>query len=90
MLKKTLIALGLMAATTLSGCVVAVPPPGVVVGPAYPAYPAYCDSAAVVAPAPVPVPVPVPVPLFGFWGGWWHHGYYGHGYYGRGYYGHWR
>jgi hypothetical protein len=64
MLKKTLITLGLLAATTLSGCVVYSPPP-----PRY---------GYVYAPGPVVV-APV-VPVFGFWGGYWRGGgYYGHG-----------
>jgi hypothetical protein len=78
MIKKTLIGLGLLVATTLSGCVVAVPRPGVVYGPVYAE--GY-DDAVVVA--------PVPTPFFGYWG-W---GWYGHGYGRGGYYhgrGHWR
>ncbi len=79
MIKKTLIGFGLLVATTLSGCVVAVPRPGV----AYGYRGGYCDDAVVVAPVPVPVP-------FGFWGGGWYgRGYYGYGHGGYGH-GHWR
>jgi hypothetical protein len=64
MMKKTLVALGLLAVTTLSGCVVYGPPRPVVYapGPAYygPAYPYY---------GPTVVVGPV-VPAYGFYGGW--------------------
>lgn len=66
MFKKALIALGLLGASTLSGCVVYSPPPRVVYGYDYYGPPA----AVVVAPAPI-------VPVFGFYGGYrggWHHG----------------
>jgi hypothetical protein len=64
MFKKMLITLGLLAATTLSGCVVYAPPRAVVYGPA--------PGAVVYAPGVV---VPI-VPVYGFYGGWgWHGGY---------------
>jgi hypothetical protein len=61
MLKKTLITLGLLAATTLSGCVVYGRPRAVVYAP---------------APAPVVVCAPV-VPVFGVYGWGWGGGYHG-------------
>jgi hypothetical protein len=69
MFKKSLIALGLLAATTLTGCVVYTPGP-----------PRYGD-AYVYGPAPVVVE-PV-VPVFGFYGGWYHGGWGYRGYHGR-------
>jgi hypothetical protein len=69
MFKKTLIALGLLGTTMLSGCVVySTPAPrAVVYGPA---------PAVVYEPAPAVVVGPV-VPVFGFYGGY-YHGYYGY------------
>jgi hypothetical protein len=56
MFKKTLIALGLLAATTLSGCVVYGPRPV-----------AYAPGVAVYAPAVAVAPV---IPVYGYYSGW--------------------
>ncbi len=74
MMKKTLIALGLLAATTLSGCVVAVPRPAYAYGEDDP----YYGNAVVVAPV-------VPVYGWGWYGGGWYRG--GYGWHGGGWHG---
>ena len=67
MFKKTLMTLGLLALTTLSGCIIVPPRPPVVFTPVPP-------------PPGAVVLAPVPVPVFGFWGGGYYRGgYYGHG-----------
>jgi hypothetical protein len=69
MFKKSLIALGLLAVTTLSGCVVYTPGP--------PRYAYTYGYGYACGPAPVVI-APV-VPIFGFYGGWYHDGWHRHG-----------
>jgi hypothetical protein len=64
MFKKTLITLGLLGATTLSGCVVYAPP-----------RPRYVYSYGYVDGPPAAVVV-APVPVFGFYGGYYRDGWY--------------